>query len=370
MRTERTSPGVRAATRDYETWLASQVGVVKRDLRLKHHLVAQDRFAFLRATFYRWMQLWPVVCPEFSTAPRVLAVGDLHVENFGAWRDADDRLVWGVNDFDEAFRLPYVLDLVRLATSILVAIREHCLHVRPADACATVLKGYAESLKAAGRPIVLAERHARLRTLVYGKHHDEPTVFWRDADDLRPPETPIPLAARHAVESILPTPRPPYRMVTRTGGLGSLGRPRYVAITNWRGGCIGREVKALTASACVWAVNAGHLYANVLARAVRSPDPFLHLHGEWVARRFGPQSGRLDLAVLRKRADARHLLYAMGWETANIHLGTSRASASVGADLKSRRGDWLRKAAKRMARALEDDWDAWRGRLNARASRD
>ena len=54
-------------------------------------------------------------------APRVLSVGDLHLENFGTWRDADGRLAWGVNDFDEAAVMPYVLDLVRLATSIQLA---------------------------------------------------------------------------------------------------------------------------------------------------------------------------------------------------------------------------------------------------------
>jgi hypothetical protein len=40
--------------------------------------------------------------PENAGAPVVTGVGDLHVENFGTWRDADARLVWGVNDFDEA----------------------------------------------------------------------------------------------------------------------------------------------------------------------------------------------------------------------------------------------------------------------------
>ena len=53
----------------------------------------------------------------------VLSVGDLHLENFGTWRDADGRLVWGVNDFDEAAVMPYVLDLVRLVTSIQLAPR-------------------------------------------------------------------------------------------------------------------------------------------------------------------------------------------------------------------------------------------------------
>ena len=56
-----------------------------------------------------------------ARAPRALAVGDLHVENFGTWRDVEGRLIWGINDFDEAWRLPYTNDLVRLATSALLA---------------------------------------------------------------------------------------------------------------------------------------------------------------------------------------------------------------------------------------------------------
>ena len=51
----------------------------------------------------------------------MLAVGDIHVENFGTWRDAEGRLVWGVNDFDEAARMPYAIDIVRLATSAVLA---------------------------------------------------------------------------------------------------------------------------------------------------------------------------------------------------------------------------------------------------------
>ena len=51
----------------------------------------------------------------------MLAVGDMHVENFGTWRDAEGRLVWGVNDFDEAAKMPYTIDLVRLAASAMLA---------------------------------------------------------------------------------------------------------------------------------------------------------------------------------------------------------------------------------------------------------
>ena len=49
---------------------------------------------------------------------KLKGVGDLHVENFGTWRDVEGRLVWGVNDFDEAYALPYTNDLVRLVASV------------------------------------------------------------------------------------------------------------------------------------------------------------------------------------------------------------------------------------------------------------
>ncbi|HXD74754.1 MAG TPA: DUF2252 family protein, partial [Vicinamibacterales bacterium] len=84
----------------------------------------ESAFVFLRGTFFRWMQAWPERCAKLDKAPRVVGVGDLHLENFGTWRDRDDRLVWGVNDVDEAWPVPYTLDLVRLATSALLAIRE------------------------------------------------------------------------------------------------------------------------------------------------------------------------------------------------------------------------------------------------------
>ena len=91
------------ATESYETWLAKRTRIVKADLRLKHQQMSADIFSFMRATFYRWLELSSEACADLVSAPVVLAVGDLHVENFGTWRDQEGRLVWGVNDFDEAF---------------------------------------------------------------------------------------------------------------------------------------------------------------------------------------------------------------------------------------------------------------------------
>jgi len=102
----------------YEAWLAKQCDVVAKDVDYKHHRMKKSAFIFLRATYFRWAKKIGTLCPELMDAPQVLSVGDLHLGNFGTWRDADGRLVWGVNDFDEAAVMPYPLDLVRLAASI------------------------------------------------------------------------------------------------------------------------------------------------------------------------------------------------------------------------------------------------------------
>ena len=108
---------IKNATEKYERWLAKRITLLKSDLNRKHQSMREGFFPFLRATFYRWAQLWAKVCPDAAKAPAVLAVGDLHVENFGTWRDIEGRLIWGINDFDEVNYMPYTIDLVRLATS-------------------------------------------------------------------------------------------------------------------------------------------------------------------------------------------------------------------------------------------------------------
>src|SRR5271169_5823871 len=118
-------------------------------------------FPFMRDTYYRWAQTWEEVCGDAARAPKVLAVGDLHVENFGTWRDIEGRLIWGINDFDEAWRMPYTNDLIRLAASALMA-EVTCL---PKAGIEAILKGYADALAAGGQPFALAEHHPVLRQM-------------------------------------------------------------------------------------------------------------------------------------------------------------------------------------------------------------
>lgn len=117
----------KASIRAYEDWLRDRLrgALVEKDLDRKHEKMKGSAFAFLRATYWRWAETILDLCPELVGAPAVLAVGDTHLENFGTWRDEEGRLIWGANDFDDAAPMPYVLDLVRLAASALLARTEH-----------------------------------------------------------------------------------------------------------------------------------------------------------------------------------------------------------------------------------------------------
>src|SRR5262245_49845310 len=128
------------SVRTYEAWMAKQLGreLVANDIALKHEKMRESSFAFLRATYWRWAETILEVCPNLADATPILAVGDIHVENFGTWRDADGRLVWGVNDFDEAAQMPFAVDLVRLAASALLANAG-----QRKEKCEAILEGYA-----------------------------------------------------------------------------------------------------------------------------------------------------------------------------------------------------------------------------------
>src|SRR6266478_8392959 len=132
------------STDSYEGWMRKQTNVSGKLLEKKHGKMAEGAFPFLRATFYRWVEQWPVICPQLAkrVGDVLLAVGDLHVENFGTWLDSRERLVWGMNDFDEACELPFTSDLVRLATSAALAVDEDRLVTNPAEIAARLLKGY------------------------------------------------------------------------------------------------------------------------------------------------------------------------------------------------------------------------------------
>ncbi len=353
------------ATKNFEDWLGQHIRIVGPDLRSKHEQMAAAFFPFFRATFYRWVQVWQEVCPDLDRVPHILSVGDLHVENFGTWRDTDGRLVWGVNDFDEACVYPYTMDLVRLATSALVAAREEHLTMKAKESAAAILAGYEQGMEEGGRPFVLGENHEWLRAIAESKLRD-PVVFWGKMDRLPTAKGEIPESAREAIEHLLPEPHMPYRLARRVAGLGSLGRVRLVGIAEWKGGRVAREAKALLPSAVHW-LNPKRapeeiLYGAILKRAVRCPDPYVQMRGHWIVRRLSPHCSRIELEALATSRGECRLLEAMGRETANIHVGTEEKRKAILKDLRGRKGNWLVRAAQAMADAMEKDWRVWRER--------
>jgi hypothetical protein len=87
------------------------------------------------------------------------------------------------------------------------------------------------------------------------------------------------------------------------------------------------------------------------------PDPFFVVTEKWIVRRLAPDCSRIEVAELPKKRDEAKLLRAMGWETANIHLGTRRGR--LARDLDARRSRWLERAATDMANEVVRDWQDW-----------
>ncbi len=355
------------STQKYEAWLASMIPILAADLLHKHELMKTAPFPFLRATFYRWAQTWPVVSPKTAAAPLVLGVGDLHVENFGTWRDIEGRLIWGINDFDEACRLPYTCDLVRLATSAHFAITGDKLKmITPAKASKAILDGYRASLKAGGRVFVLAEHHPALRQMAV-ERLKQPELYWEKMLALKTLTGKVPSSAAKALKRMMPDPKLKYRVVHRVAGLGSLGRLRFVALADWHGGSVAREAKELAMSAWLWAhpsnarakARAKIFYQEILDRALRCPDPFAKLCGRWMLRRLAPDCSRIELSSLPATHDAVKLLYDMGWETANVHLGSAKPAVLL-RDLAKRPSGWLHRTAEEMFESTTHDWQTWR----------
>lgn len=352
------APHIVETTRAYERELAARMRVIVPDLRAKHDAMAADDFAFLRATFYHWAHLFPLACPELMDAPVVLAVGDLHLENYGTWRDPEARLVWGVNDFDEACPMPYTQDLARLATSARLAPGTDRLS--GGEICAAILDGYRRNLECGGEPLVLEENNRRLRRAVFGRER-EPARFWEKLHAL--PDAPsTPSEARRLLLDALPAGADHIRFVRRRAGLGSLGRPRYTALASVGGSAVAREAKRLLPSA--WALaHAPHdetlHYQPLRERAVRVKDPFLSVVGNHVLRRLSPHCSRITLEELDDSGHEARLLDAMGRDLANLHLGTPGAAAAIVRDLDARPERWLTASSKRLAQLTRRDRLAW-----------
>jgi uncharacterized protein (DUF2252 family) len=128
-------------TLDAEQSVVGEILAFNRDrdqdlVRIKLRRLVEDAFSLFRGTDHLFAAYWARLCPP-DVGPSILICGDLHLENFGAYRTEDGDFLYDINDFDEALVAPCSLDLVRCLASILLA--SQVWRLTPVQAMRTVL---------------------------------------------------------------------------------------------------------------------------------------------------------------------------------------------------------------------------------------
>ncbi|MBX4998404.1 DUF2252 family protein [Rhizobium lentis] len=348
------------SVRNFENWLAGELGddIVKKDLSEKHERMRSGGFVFLRATYWRWCEIILDICPDLGGAPAVLAIGDTHLENFGTWRDAEGRLVWGVNDFDEAAVMPYALDLVRLAASAVLARKGDGPSVRKIGEL--ILGGYRRGLENP-LPLILERDHKWLRKVLM-LPNSERRQFWEKYDMLPPGRKPVPSAYVTALADALPPGAASRAPMPRSAGTGSLGRPRFVAYAEWQGGPVLREAKALVQSAwslCHRPQDVSIHAGEIASGRARAADPHYRVSDRILVRRLSPNSRKIEIDKHPETLLLPTMLELMGFEIANCHSDDAAAATAILRDLQARDPEWLQEAAMMAASGISAEQKAY-----------
>ncbi|MCY7367986.1 MAG: DUF2252 domain-containing protein [Chamaesiphon sp.] len=111
-------------TKNRDAWEIIQTFNSQRDrdtLVQKYVKMRKNTFVFFRGTchlFYRDLPSDSIL----NVAPIVWICGDLHLENFGAYKGDNRQIYFGIDDFDEGVLAPCTWDITRLLTSIYLAV--------------------------------------------------------------------------------------------------------------------------------------------------------------------------------------------------------------------------------------------------------
>ena len=111
--------------------------------RTKFRKMARDPFAFYRGSAALFYADLPA-----ASGPWVWIQGDLHAENFGTYLAADGRLVFDVNDFDEAYLGHWTWDLRRFVASLALLCWQKALPDRVIDdLVGTYVRAYVDQVR-------------------------------------------------------------------------------------------------------------------------------------------------------------------------------------------------------------------------------
>ncbi|RNL81323.1 DUF2252 family protein [Nocardioides marmorisolisilvae] len=345
-------------THAFEDWLAARIPLERAELRRKHEEMRAHEYRFLRGGYHLWLARFGEELPELLTGTPVPVVGDLHVENFGTWRDRDQVRRWGVNDFDELSRGPVALDLVRLATSAVLAPH---LALDENEVCAELLAAWSAAEPRAC--IDLAEEGAgHLRALV--PEFADAARFYADLA-AGPPEQ-LPDAVRAAAAEVAERGWAP-TWHQHTAGTGSLGHRRVVGVGPAADGTPhAREAKQLGPGTAPWAAETWSdltwpesdpgLYDEV-RDAIRGPAAAARVL-DWHVRDLAPDVVRIEVTGLGRHDSAR-LLRAMARATADVH-GSGGVFASCLRDVARLGERRFQDAVSAMVARTKADFTAYR----------
>lgn len=92
----------------------------------KYRKMSQSTFSFFRGSAYLfYFDAVSDYFPYHTSPERTTWIqGDLHFDNFGAFRNEAGRIVYDVNDFDEGYVGSYLYDLLRMSVSITLVGRQ------------------------------------------------------------------------------------------------------------------------------------------------------------------------------------------------------------------------------------------------------
>lgn len=132
----------------------------------KYAKMAGSPFSFFRGTAYLfYFDVSREWFPYHSSPERPTWIqGDLHFENFGAFRSEEGRIVYDVNDFDEGYLGSYLYDLLRMSVSVALVCRTKGIGADgQKEAITAYLDAYANQIRR------FARRKDDPRTLVFDK---------------------------------------------------------------------------------------------------------------------------------------------------------------------------------------------------------
>ncbi len=352
---------------------------------LESHPALAERLRETPHNYFRFVNrpFSEAVCRMFAdvrdTLPDVHLHGDAHVEQY-----AVTSLGWGLTDFDDSARGPYVVDLVRFGVSLELASRQKGWG-HAARAFDDFLRGYRDALS---NPAVDRPPERTLRSALAGFAFDHDLALRRaealvDSDPVSPSELQADFQTYVAAMRIR-TPSLPatFFRIKAAGhlktGIGSALDEKYLLRIEGRTQAEGDDqileaklVRAICHTGCVHADGPGRvsLGMSLIARA-SFPYSGYFTHGGRAFWVHGWTDDYVELSIessLPTPRDLRQVAYDVGTQLGRAHpeerAGKAAPRESRTRLLESTRANEarIREAVKELTEATVEAWQVFRG---------